>query len=86
MIPNAERDPPRSANQEILENEQAMTYHGVNVFSICNRIMIIGREVITRGEFQEDITQMVILQIILAKARYVLQYKKQMRNKSVRST
>lgn len=48
MVQDALRDPPRPAHQDILEEEQAMTYHVVDVLPRCRYIMQIMKECIDR--------------------------------------
>lgn len=50
MTLDVERDPPKSAYQEILEEEKTMSGHVVDFLHICKCIMAIGREGINRGE------------------------------------
>lgn len=65
MIPDVEAYPPRSTHQEILEEEHTRAYHAIDVFPICNCIVAIGKDTITRGKFEEDTPHMTTLQAIL---------------------
>lgn len=68
MTLGADGDLLRSAHQVILEEEHA---RGTTA---CHHIVVIGRDVIVRGEFEEDTTLMTTLQTILTKVQHVLQY------------
>lgn len=54
MTLDAEGDPPRSAHQDILEDEQTMADHVVDVLPIYHRIVAIKRADIKIGEFGND--------------------------------
>lgn len=43
MTLNVEGESPRPTHHEILQEEQTMTHHIVNVLPPCQRIMAIGR-------------------------------------------
>lgn len=49
MTPELEEDSPRPAHQELLKEEQERVDHVVDVVLTCYCIVIIEREVITRG-------------------------------------
>lgn len=48
MTPDALRDTPRPAHQEILEEEQTRAYHVVDMLSRCHRIVELGQTNIDR--------------------------------------
>lgn len=80
MTPNTPEDPPRPTHQEILEEEQDMTNHFVDVLPRCHRIMKLGQEGIDRGLFLYDSEVRGVLDAIMGKARKGMQYRKQCRN------
>ncbi|XP_050897477.1 uncharacterized protein LOC127104333 [Lathyrus oleraceus] len=53
MVQAAPRDPPRSAHQEILEEEQAQLHHAKDIFPRCSRIVEIAQEGIGRSIFPD---------------------------------
>lgn len=61
MTPNAPRCPPRSAHEEIMENEQTRYGHVVDVLSFCQNIMQITREGIGTEMFERGGDEVVTL-------------------------
>lgn len=54
MTQDEEGDPLKPDNQEILEEEQAMVDHFVDMFLICHCIVAIGREFIARASLRKE--------------------------------
>lgn len=65
MTLDAEGDLLRPTHQKILEEEQARV-NLVDMLLIYHCIMVIGREVISKGEFEEGTFHMATLHVILA--------------------
>ncbi|XP_058763616.1 uncharacterized protein LOC131637068 [Vicia villosa] len=85
MTPNAHRRPPRSAHEEILENDQVMDDHVVDLLSVGQNIMQILREVIESGLFERGGDEVVTLACSsLTNVRNALGYCRQRRSQTVR--
>lgn len=61
MTPDATGAPPLSAHREILEYEQARNDHDQDLLLVCHHIATIARDVIERGDFEEDNYHMVVV-------------------------
>lgn len=81
MTPNAEGEPPMQTHEEILEEEQAMTYIVIDVLPTCQCIVPIGWVGIKRGKFQEDNFGRANIETMIAEARNALQYTRKRRNR-----
>ena len=85
MKHDASRRPPRPAHEEIMENEQAMEDHVVDVFPRYQTIMWLARVGIESGVFMRGRDEAVVIaQSIISKAQSVVAYRRKRKNQTVR--